>query len=372
METAEGEYALKGDTPQLFLTTGESDKLRGKAVYFVRATSKAVGASTVEQDVTCGEVAASALDSFRALVMDLFLPILKEQAHPWGKNSEENTQEFMQGAVKFAGTLTEAVNSLQGGVELRKPERKYMDTIELSPKGFTKAASDADVSDYFESIIDDWCVQVERLLEDGEANRKDADDAGPDTELEFWRNRMAKFNSITEQLKSKECRLVLGVSQAGRGKGHRNWKNVDMKVTDAANEAKDNVKYLTTLEKSLEPMYTGTPYQIIDSLPALLNNIKMMHTIARYYNTTERMTTLFVKVTNQIITNCKASGGRAWEAPGGGSPLVCEIETLIPPLPPSSSLPPPFPPFPLLLPARDTRRTTSLGRASCGTRTSPS
>jgi dynein heavy chain len=36
-----------------------------------------------------------------------------------------------------------------------------------------------------------------------------------------------------------------------------------------------------------------------------MNSIKMIHTIARYYNTNERMTGLFVKITNQMITNCK-------------------------------------------------------------------
>ena len=45
---------------------------------------------------------------------------------------------------------------------------------------------------------------------------------------------------------------------------------------------------------------------IIDTLPALMNSIKMIHTIARYYNTTERMTNLFVKITNQMINNCCA------------------------------------------------------------------
>jgi hypothetical protein len=36
-----------------------------------------------------------------------------------------------------------------------------------------------------------------------------------------------------------------------------------------------------------------------------MNSIKMIHTIARYYNTNERMTGLFVKITNQMIANCK-------------------------------------------------------------------
>ena len=53
------------------------------------------------------------------------------------------------------------------------------------------------------------------------------------------------------------------------------------------NAAKDNVKYLSTLEKYTDPLYNGTPSQIIDSLPALMNNVKMMLTIARYYRSVQ-------------------------------------------------------------------------------------
>ena len=105
---------------------------------------------------------------------------------------------------------------------------------------------------------------------------------------------------------------------AARSQAHKEWKAIDMKVTDAANESKDNVKYLTTLEKSLEPMYVGEPGKSWMRVAALLNNIKMMHTVARYYNTPQRMTTLFQKVSNQIINNCKeylAAPGTLWNQP---------------------------------------------------------
>lgn len=44
---------------------------------------------------------------------------------------------------------------------------------------------------------------------------------------------------------------------------------------------------------------------MMDGLAALMDSIRMMHTIARYYSTPQRMTTLFTKITNQMIAKCK-------------------------------------------------------------------
>jgi dynein heavy chain len=69
-----------------------------------------------------------------------------------------------------------------------------------------------------------------------------------------------------------------------------------------------------------QPLYDGTPATVVDTLPALMNSIKMIHTIARYYNTTDRMTTLFRKITNQMIINCRnhinknGPSARMWDA----------------------------------------------------------
>ena len=79
----------------------QADKLRGRAVYFVRITTKAVTDKTVEQDIAAGQIGGTALDSFRALMTDMFVPVLKEQNN-WGKTSEEYVAEFMQARARPA------------------------------------------------------------------------------------------------------------------------------------------------------------------------------------------------------------------------------------------------------------------------------
>ena len=198
---------------------------------------------------------------------------------------------FLQGATRFSSSLTEAANSLHGGIELQKPEQQYVDSIELKTAAFSRAANDETVLQHFNEVyhlrgsfsalkylvyelslvlksvivrillecvtcliscrflrfltdwlinksctlqvLAEWCKQTEALLAESGAGTATSlnDESGPDTELEFWRVRMAKFNSVTEQIKSKECRLVMGVCSTARSKQYKCWKEVDVKVT---------------------------------------------------------------------------------------------------------------------------------------------
>lgn len=289
------------------LTTPSQGKLGShEAVYFVR---------NANGSVSCGTLAGGALETLQSLVAELYVPALSEQKD-WGKASSDDVQEFVSSLSKYSASFNDALSSLHGGVELRKPDKRIVDNIELKQHSLTRAASQPEAAEHVERVLDDWCAQVSRMLDDTDSTRRERDDAGPASELEFWRNRMARFNAITEQLKARESKVVLGIGAASRSRAYRSWKSIDSQISDAANEAKDNVKYLQQLDKSLEPIYNGTPRQIIDTLPTLLNNIKMVHSIARYYNTPERMTTLFVKVTNQIIATCKSfllAKGKLWD-----------------------------------------------------------
>jgi hypothetical protein len=80
---------------------------------------------------------------------------------------EENTREFLAGTLKFGNVLTEAVNSLKGGIELSMPDDAYV--TQFGPGPFSAAVSDAEASKHMEECLLDWCKQTEDLL--AESNR---------------------------------------------------------------------------------------------------------------------------------------------------------------------------------------------------------
>lgn len=125
----------------------------------------------------------------------------------------------------------------------------------------------------FEKIFNEWSEKIEITLEEADSEKKEDKEAGPRYELEYWKQRMRKLTCVSEQLRSKNCRTVFDVlnytSQNTADTSNRpkdkiylatsKWRSIELRVTEALNEAKDNVKYLQTLEKFIEPLYEGTP-----------------------------------------------------------------------------------------------------------------
>jgi dynein heavy chain len=311
-----------GTDPVFFLSDGESVKLSSKCCFFMRNTAAGEPVNPdVGNDGTLifGELCGTALRSVETMLANVFQPLLKEQSFKgWGQTDDTQKQEFHGKMDKFVVDLQEALRSQLGGIELAKPDPNYDYDIKSFPQ---KVVADKNMLTHFEDLLESWCVSIEQVINQTDAVYTEAEqdtetDVGPMSELEYWRQHMRRLTSIMEQLKTKECKSVIACLSAltknpqdqNRQKLFsllRRWKEIDINITEAANEAKDNVKYLFTLERFLAPLYSGTPTTIVDTIPALMNSIKMMYTIARYYNTNERMTKLFVKCTQQMIENCK-------------------------------------------------------------------
>ncbi|KDO29332.1 hypothetical protein SPRG_05868 [Saprolegnia parasitica CBS 223.65] len=331
--------------PELFITDGETEPLLARAVYFLKKhkppkpsivrlpRTSISAASALSDDIALlttinpatatdgmlefGVLDKSVLVTMEALFSQLYLPLLHARDESeWGQADVECKNEFLHGMKAFITDVQGSLKTMSAGLELRKPDKRYDPN---DSRNLSRFANDECAVVHFVDLVQDWCRQTEAYLDDSDQTRWESSESGPDTELEYWKGRLQRLTGITEQLKTKECKMVIGVltivtkqHESSLDKQSvfsllRQWKQIDINITEATNEAKDNVKYLATLEKFIEPLYIGSPSSVIDALPALMNAVKMIHTIARYYNTTERMTKLFMKITNQMIVLCKST-----------------------------------------------------------------
>ena len=259
----DGEFKTEVEGPkQLSISDGNSGLMMYKSCYFVRNTppGEALDLSkSGETDLLFGELGDSALGTIEAILSQSYRPMIDEY-DSWGKVDDEHKADFVSEIGAFITNINEAVVSFANGLELQGPDAKIMKTIEQRGN---RIGLSSEITDHFEKLLTDWCNQIEKYLNKPTAPA-DADDVGPRGELEYWRGRMQKLTSITEQLKRPDCKQVIAhlstltKNATDAGKHNiiallRRYKQIDVDITESANEAKDNVKYLFTLERFIEP-----------------------------------------------------------------------------------------------------------------------
>ncbi|KAL0969945.1 hypothetical protein UPYG_G00234980 [Umbra pygmaea] len=296
---------------KLFITTGSSEALLGKCLLFLRTTEKAITTANVSQEVNfvvldCTD--GNVLYSLEKLFSQIMLPALKAQEN-WGcvTDGQQSThiQDLLSSVDKFICNLSSARVNMEGKLKLAEIEPGNALNSMIGPADYTAAATNSELVEGLEGVLLHWAHQIEQVLTESEQIRKESDDIGPSAELEHWKSRMTTFNSLMDEIKQPGVRKVIEVLKLAKSKTLRTWRKLDGNITVVANEAKDNVKYLYTLEKFFGPLGKCTPTSMLEHIPSLLNNIRMIHNISQSYNTSERITSLFVKVTNQMITTCK-------------------------------------------------------------------
>ncbi|XP_077975281.1 dynein axonemal heavy chain 8-like [Styela clava] len=298
---------------KIFITDGTKEALTGQCLYFIKPKGDAqlsVRNANEETNFAVLDVEGNGglLPAIREIMSLVHLPAIKALSN-WGTLAEtpqgKKTREtFLHDLESFVNYLDSAQMNIDGAVRLSEST-----TVDLtkysSPQECTEAANDPEVVVALEELVSGWCKQIEQVLAESEQMRKEADDTGPLAELEHWRFLMSKFNSLLEHIKGKQCKAAISILHTSKSKVLKMWRELDAQITDHANEAKDNVKYLYSLEKACTPLYNADPVNMIEVIPTLINIISMIHNISRYYNTSQRMTSLFIKVTNQMVAACR-------------------------------------------------------------------
>ncbi|XP_027145030.1 dynein heavy chain 8, axonemal isoform X2 [Larimichthys crocea] len=241
--------------------------------------------------------------------LSFVLPAL-ETGQNWGvleksKHGEKLIKNFKYTIERCLNTLKDAQMSNESIIHVTTVTDVDLSKL-ASLEDMKAAAANVDMVHKMEEILMQWYKQIEQILLESDQLRKGVDTGGPLTELDHWKKMSIRFNSIISHIKSPECKAVLMVLHISKSKMMKMWQELDNRITDCVNEAKDNVKFLSTLEKVFQPLYNSDPVTIMKNVPNIISAIQMIYSVSLYYNTSEKISRLFISVTNQMITACRS------------------------------------------------------------------
>ncbi|KAM9335593.1 LOW QUALITY PROTEIN: dynein axonemal heavy chain 2 [Symphorus nematophorus] len=227
------------------------------------------------QDMTCLHAPVVALSTYR------------------GKSIKDDHTNNMH--CYLAG-LTEYVYKKVGTTVLYIP----MEGLQCSPE---EASKDKRLIQRLETVMIQWTDQIKGLLNDQEI-MKMRDNCGPLQEITFWKSRSAKLLDISQQLQKPGVRHIQNILEVSKSLYVVRFCKLAKEIQDCSLEAQSNLAYLSILKEPCEEFDQLKPSQVAPKLRHIVSLIRIIWVNSKHYNTMERISGLFCKMSNEIIHLC--------------------------------------------------------------------
>ncbi|OHT04931.1 Dynein heavy chain family protein [Tritrichomonas foetus] len=272
--------------------------------YLIKTDNDKAGVtqSNMENTLAAGVVYGDPVASFHKLFSESYSAVMHTAIEQCDADvDQKELNQIAETIIRKAETVSNSVNATGKAVVLEPPA---LNDVTLESASILAASRDESICSRFAASLQQWCTQIQNLLSVTEQVRQEDENSGPRAEMDYWRERMSIFSSLVDSIKSQPTRVVISVLKAAKHPTITLWNELDIKITESANEAKDNVKFLSSLEKYTELLYALDPPDCAEIVPGLITSVSMVHNISRYYRSPHRVCTLLKKVTNQMINTC--------------------------------------------------------------------
>ncbi|KAJ2996626.1 Dynein heavy chain 10, axonemal [Globomyces sp. JEL0801] len=203
---------------------------------------------------------------------------------------EDLKAELLVTMQRFGSHIAHTVQQVAGETRLKIPEELTELTV-LEPY---QVLADKKMIDRLEELAEEWIETVAGAL--GKEMKKVPLGNGPLAEIEFWRDRSASLSTLYEQLNLPIVHKIQTILLSGKLPSSTSLEFQLSELNKIYSEAKDNVKFLSTLERHFKNIVIGSLASVEDSLMSLMNAIRMVWIISRHYNRDERMVPLMSRI----------------------------------------------------------------------------
>ena len=160
------------------------------------------------------------LGAVEQLLAGVFIPALTS-CEKWGELQGAEGQnvkaKFLSKLNSFVAVLANARASIADAVKLTPCTHEGLMDV-TSPAEILVAAGKPSLVEAAEEHTLIWCKEIHQILTQSEQMRRESDDVGPRAELEHWKKRMAKFDSLTTSIKTPQCRAIINILVAAKSK----------------------------------------------------------------------------------------------------------------------------------------------------------
>ncbi|XP_077826327.1 dynein axonemal heavy chain 2 isoform X1 [Macaca mulatta] len=276
----------------LKLDLGMPVQTQNQLVYFIRQAPVPITWENFEATVQFGTVRGPYIPALLRLVSGVFAPqIFANTTWP-----ESIRNHFASHLHKFLACLTDTRYKLEGHTVLYIPA----EAMNMKPEVVVK---DKELVQRLETSMIHWTRQIKEVLS-AQETVETGENSGPLEEIEFWRNRCMDLSGISKQLVKKGVKHVESILHLAKSSYLAPFMKLAQQIQDGSRQAQSNLTFLSILKEPYQELAFMKPKDISSKLPKLISLIRIIWVNSPHYNTRERLTSLFRKMSNEIIRLC--------------------------------------------------------------------
>jgi dynein heavy chain len=292
---------MQGSDKCVVQTSVEALPSNNKAVYFAKDETLKDQVQTEhfqEGMVTVSEICGgggATLENLHLLANEVYFPLLSNPANRQGWSGPTSKQVMLQIGA-FLSEVTIIMGDSRNQTLLPQPPPEAFDEDQVP--------NDKDRVHLLETSVIQWTKKLLSVLSTDPIDAiNNGDHPGPQEEVDFWAAKSKDLTALTEQLQSEKMMAVVNALKEFKSAYAAEFEKLSESVVQARDEAKENAKYLMTLDKYIGQLSADLDYEALENVfPPMTACLLLIWQKSKTYNTKKRLECFLQEVCNAVIS----------------------------------------------------------------------
>ncbi|XP_028981786.1 dynein heavy chain 10, axonemal [Diachasma alloeum] len=211
---------------------------------------------------------------------------------------EQTKREMLEYLEKLTKVVQWTLEHVEGDFLLNVPKlSEIVGSETVDPSSLEKRAINE-----LEEVVMSWGSHIQKSIKTFLA--KVPDKRGPTAEYEYWHERETEMSLLVEQLKTPAVKNIISILDSVGSTIPSAFSYSEMELFDYYSQARDNTRFLGTVLRHFKLMTETDDFKTIaESIPTLMEGLRMIWVLSKYYSSEEKMILMLDRISWQLCQN---------------------------------------------------------------------